>query len=45
MSEEIIRLLIGLLCFIAGGIVGFFLCAILAANDPEGEGHGERDLR
>lgn len=37
MSEEIIRLLIALLCFTAGGIVGFFLCALMAANDPRGE--------
>lgn len=36
MSEEIIRLLIGLLCFIAGGVIGFILCAILTANDPVG---------
>ena len=28
MSEEIIRLLL----FIAGGIVGYLLCALLAAN-------------
>ena len=32
MSEEIIRLLL----FIAGGIVGYLLCALLAANDPRG---------
>ena len=36
MSEEIIRLLIDLLSFITGGIVGFFLCDLLAANDPRG---------
>lgn len=39
MSEEIIRLLIGLLSFSAGGIVGYLLCALLAANDTRG---GER---
>ena len=37
MSEEIIRLLIALLSFSAGGIVGYLLCALLAANDPKGE--------
>lgn len=36
MSEEIVRLLIGLLSFIGGGVVGFFLCALLSANDPAG---------
>ena len=39
MSEEIVRLLIALMSFIAGGIVGYLLCALLAANDPKG---GER---
>ena len=37
MSEEIVRLLIGLLSFIGGGIVGYLLCALLAANDTKGE--------
>lgn len=36
MSEEIVRLLIALLSFSAGGIVGYLLCALLAANDPGG---------
>ena len=33
MSEEIVRLLL----FIAGGIVGYLMCALMAANDPRGE--------
>ena len=36
MSEEIIRLLIALMSFIAGGIAGYLLCDLLAANDTRG---------